>query len=244
MLKKTILVLLILSLISLFSFSNSVDRESEFKKHLEMKEKSIYKDIKWKGIGPYFMGGRITDIEAYENKPYTFLLATASGGLWKTKNNGTTWKSLFDNYSSITLGDIAVSQTNENLLWAGTGEENSSRSSYAGTGVFKSIDGGKSWKNMGLRDSHHIAEIIIDPKNNNIVYVASLGHLNTTNEQRGIFKTEDGGKTWEKVLYISNRTGIVNLVMDPQDSKILYAASWDKGRKAWNMTESGVESSI
>ncbi len=244
MLKKTILVLFILSLISLLSFSNSVDRELEFAKHLKMKEKSIYKDIKWKGIGPYFMGGRITDIAAYENKPYTFLLATASGGLWKTKNNGTTWKSIFDNYSSITLGDIAVSQTNENLLWAGTGEENSSRSSYAGTGVFKSIDGGKSWKNMGLRDSHHIAEIIIDPKDNNIVYVASLGHLYTTNEQRGVFKTEDGGKTWKKVLYVSNKTGIVNLVMDPQDSKILYAASWDKGRKAWNMTESGIESSI
>ncbi len=242
--KKKISGIIFIPMFSFFIYSGSVDRKTEFKKHLNLKQNSIFKSIKWKGLGPYFMGGRITDIAGYNNKPYTFLLATASGGLWKTENNGTTWESLFDNYSSITLGDIAISQTNENLIWAGTGEENSSRSSYAGTGVFKSLDGGKTWANMGLQDSHHIAEIIIDPTDNNIVYVASLGHLYTVNEERGVFKTEDGGKIWKKTLFVSNKTGIVSLVMDPIDNKTLYAASWERERKAWNMTESGVGSSI
>lgn len=242
--KKTISGIIFFIMFSFFIISGSVDRETEYKKHLILKQNSIFKSIKWKGLGPYFMGGRITDIVGYNNKPYSFFIATASGGLWKTKNNGTTWESLFDNYSSITLGDIAISQTNENLIWAGTGEENSSRSSYAGTGVFKSLDGGKTWANMGLQDSHHIAEIIIDPTDNNIVFVASLGHLYTLNKERGVFKTENGGKTWKKTLYISNRTGIVSLVMDPKDNKTLYAASWERERKAWNMTESGVGSSI
>jgi len=242
--KKLFSILIVLFMFFSTVISANIDREVQFDKHMKMKDGSIYKGIKWRGIGPYFVGGRVTDIAAYDNKPFTFLLATASGGLWKTENNGTTWVSLFDNNSSITLGDIAVSQTDENLIWAGTGEENSSRSSYAGTGIYKTTDGGETWKNMGLRDSHHISEIIIDPKNNNIVYVAVLGHLYTTNEQRGIFKTLDGGKTWEKVLFVSNRTGAVDLKMDPKNNKVLYASFWDRDRKAWNMVESGVESSI
>jgi photosystem II stability/assembly factor-like uncharacterized protein len=242
--RKIIAGLALLLIFGFVVYADIVDREKGFETHLKMSENSVFKNTKWKGIGPYFMGGRITDIAAYDNNDYTFLLATASGGLWKTKNNGTTWESIFDNYSSITLGDIAVSQTDEKLIWAGTGEENSSRSSYAGTGVFKSIDSGKTWKNMGLKDSHHIAEIIIDPRDNNTVYVAVIGHLYTKNEERGVFKTTDGGKNWNKILFISNRTGVVDLVMDPNDNKMLYAASWDRQRKAWNMTESGTESSI
>jgi len=243
--KRMFLALFVLfMLFSTAVFSINVDRESEFSKHLKMKDNSIFRGIKWRGIGPYFMGGRITDIAGYDNNPYTFLLATASGGLWKTENNGTTWTSLFDNNSSITLGDIAVSQTDENLIWAGTGEENSSRSSYAGTGIYKSIDGGKTWKNMGLSDSHHISEIIIDPKNNNIVYVAVLGHLYTYNKERGIYKTVDGGKTWNKICFVSERTGAIDIIMSPNDNKTLYASFWDRERKAWNMTESGVESTI
>ncbi len=222
----------------------SVDREAEFKKHMKLKADSIFKTIRWREVGPYFMGGRLTDIEGYEHRPYTFLIASASGGLWITRNNGTSWESLFDQYSSITLGDIAVSQTDEKLIWAGTGEENSSRSSYAGTGIFKSIDGGKNWQNMGLHDSHHISDIVIDPKNNDIVYVAVLGHLYSENEQRGIFKTNDGGKSWLKILYVNQQTGFVSLKMDPSNPQVLYAASWDRKRRAWNMTESGTGSAI
>ena len=220
------------------------ERLKSYEKHLELKENSIFKSLKWKEIGPYFMGGRIDDIEAYEKDPFTFYIATASGGLWLTKNNGTTWTPVFDGESSITIGDIAISQTDENLVWVGTGEQNSSRSSYSGTGVFKSTDGGKTWKNMGLTDTHHIGRIIIDPVDNNIVYVAAIGHLYTYNEERGLFKTTNGGATWEKVLYISPKTGVIDVIMHPKKRDILFAAAWERERKAWNFWECGEESAI
>lgn len=209
-----------------------------------MKDNSIFRALKWKNIGPYFMGGRVTDIEGVDNNPAKFYVATASGGLWVTENNATTWTPIFDFESSITIGDIAISQTDEQLIWVGTGEQNSSRSSYAGTGIFKSIDGGKTWNNMGLTDSHHISRVIIDPKDNNVVYVAVLGHLYTENEKRGLYKTADGGKTWTRVLYIDSRTGIIDVVMKPGDSSVLYAASWERERKAWNFVEGGEGSAI
>lgn len=220
------------------------ERLQSFGKHMEMKENSIFGHLKWNNIGPYFMGGRITDIEGYENNPNTFLVATASGGLWLTENNATTWTPIFDRESSITIGDIAVSQTDGNLIWVGTGEQNSSRSSYAGTGVFKSTDGGKTFRNMGLTDSHHIGRVLIHPKDNNIVYVAVIGHLYTENQERGLFKTSDGGKTWEKVLYISPKTGIIDVVMQPSNTDILLAAAWQRDRKAWNFVECGPESGM
>ncbi|MCP2519416.1 T9SS type A sorting domain-containing protein [Candidatus Aminicenantes bacterium AC-335-B20] len=215
-----------------------------WKDHLALKEKSIFKNLKWRFVGPVWMSGRITDIEVPKGKPYTIYVATASGGVWKTENEGTTWEPIFENESSATIGDIAISQSNPNIIWVGTGENNSSRSNYSGTGVFKSTDGGKTWKNMGLNDSHHIGRIIIHPENPDIVYVAVLGHLYTYNEERGIYKTTDGGKTWEKILYISEKTGFIDLVMDPSNPDILYAAAWQRLRKAWNMWEYGPESGI
>ncbi|MGE5343990.1 MAG: VPS10 domain-containing protein [Candidatus Omnitrophota bacterium] len=219
-------------------------RLRSYQKHLQMKADSPFKILKWKELGPYYLGGRITDIEGYVNDPHKYYIASASGGLWFTENNGTSWTPLFDNESSITIGDIAVSQSDENLLWVGTGEPNASRSSYAGTGVFKSIDGGKTWKNMGLTDTHHIARILIDPVDNHTVYVAAIGHLYTDNDQRGLFKTTDGGLTWKKILSISPKTGIIDVVMHPENPRILYAASWQKDRKAWNFEESGEESAV
>ncbi len=219
-------------------------RLQQYEKHLQMMENSLFKPLKWREIGPYFMSGRITDVEAYENNPYKFLLATASGGLWLTENNGTTWTPIFDHESSSTIGDIAVSQQNEQLIWVGTGEQNSSRSSYAGTGVFKSTDGGKSWKNMGLTDSHHISRILIHPKDENIVYVAVIGHLYTDNSERGLYKTTDGGNTWKHILKINDKTGIIDLAMHPTNPDILYASSWQRERKAWNFVEGGEGSTI
>ncbi|MCP5108338.1 MAG: glycosyl hydrolase, partial [bacterium] len=204
----------------------------------------LFKQLEWKNIGPYVMGGRIDDIEGYHSNPFKFYVATASGGLWLTENNGTTWKPVFDSESSITIGDIAVSQTEKNLVWVGSGEQNSSRSSYAGTGVFKSIDSGKTWRNMGLTDSHHIGKVLIDPTDNNIVFVAALGHLYSDNDQRGLYKTVDGGKTWKRVLYISPKTGVIDVVMHPKNPAVLYAASWQRDRKAWNFIECGPESTI
>jgi photosystem II stability/assembly factor-like uncharacterized protein len=224
--------------------TSAEERLKSYERHLEMKEASIFKMLEWREIGPYFVGGRIVDIEGYESNPFKFYIAAASGGLWVTENSATTWTPIFDHESSITIGDIAISQTDENLIWVGTGEQNSSRSSYAGTGVFKSTDEGKTWKNMGLTDTHHIGRVIIDPDDNNIVYVAAIGHLYTYNEERGLFKTTDGGKTWEKILYISTKTGVIDVVMHPKNRDILFAAAWQRERKAWNFWEGGEESGI
>jgi hypothetical protein len=226
------------------AYASPQGKLSSWELHQKMARDSWFKNFDWQNLGPYFMGGRISEIKGYESDPHRILVAAASGGLWLTENSGTTWRPLFDEQSWIGFGSVAVHEKDRNLLWAGTGEENSSRSSYAGTGVFKSIDGGKTWQPMGLTDTHHIAEVIIHPKNPDIVYVAAIGHLYTDNEERGVFKTEDGGKSWQKVLYISPRTGVISLVMDPRNPEVLYAASWDRIRKAWNMTESGRESAI
>ncbi|MCK4762128.1 MAG: glycosyl hydrolase [Candidatus Aminicenantes bacterium] len=224
--------------------SAAIDRLASYEKHLELKRSSIFKQLQWESLGPYFTGGRIDDIEAYEDSPNTFFVAAASGGLWKTVNNATTWESLFDFESSISIGDIALSQRKKNLIWVGSGEANSSRSSYPGTGVFKSTDSGKTWEHMGLQDTYHISRVIIDPLDSNTVYVAALGHLYTENEERGLFKTTDSGKTWQKILYISPKTGISDLIMHPKNNKILYAASWQKERKPWNLEAGGEESAI
>lgn len=220
------------------------ERETSFKQHLDMKESSVFKNLKWRNIGPYFMGGRVTDIEAYEKDPYKFLVATASGGLWITRNNATTWTPIFEGESAISIGDIAISQTDDRLIWVGTGESNCFSDMFPGTGVFKSIDGGKTWENMGLSDTHFIGRIVIHPLDNNIVFVAALGHLYNHNEERGVFKTTDGGKTWEKVLYVNSQTGAVDLVMHPQNPQILYASTFDKEKQPWKMTRSGTGSSI
>jgi len=243
---KIKIFIILLSVFVFFSFNMSGNDliKPSFIHHKKMAKESIFKNLSWKNVGPFFQGGRIVDIEGYNNSPYKFLIATASGGLWITENNATTWRSIFDNESSITIGDIAISQTDEKLIWVGTGEANSSRSSYAGTGIYKSINAGKTWENMGLNDSHHISRIIIDPLNNETVYVAVLGHLYTPNKERGIFKTTDGGKTWENILFVNDETGFIDMVMDPKDHKVIYTSSWEKSRRAWNMVESGKESSI
>ncbi len=215
-----------------------------WEQHQKLTRESWFRSFEWQNLGPYFMGGRICEIKGYASDPRRILVAAASGGLWLTENSGTTWRPLFDDQSWVGFGSVAVYEKDPNLLWAGTGEENSSRSSYAGTGVFKSTDGGRTWQHMGLADTHHIAEVIIHPENPDIVYVAAIGHLYTENEERGVFKTEDGGRSWQKVLYISPRTGVISLVMDPTNPEVLYAASWERIRKAWNMTEAGKESAI
>lgn len=219
-------------------------RLASWKQHRKMASESWFRNLKWQNLGPYFMGGRICEIKGYASDPHRLLVAAASGGLWLTENSGTTWTPLFDDQSWIGFGSVAVWEKDKNLIWAGTGEENSSRSSYAGTGVFKSTDGGKTWQHMGLADTHHIADIIIHPENPEIVYVAAIGHLYTENEERGVFKTTDGGRTWEKVLFISPRTGVISLVMDPTNPDVLYAAAWQRIRKAWHFYGSGKESAI
>ena len=219
-------------------------REKALNDQKKLLKTSPFKQLKWQSLGPSVMGGRVTDIAVPNGEFFTFYVAAASGGVWKTENNGTSWTPIFDNYSSITIGDIAVAPTDKNILWVGTGENNSLRSSYAGTGVYKSIDGGKSFQNMGLTDSHHIGRIIIHPFNPEIVYVAVIGHLYTPNEERGLYKTENGGKTWEKVIDKGAHVGVIDVSFSADNPNILFAATWERSRKAWDFVEAGAGSGL
>jgi photosystem II stability/assembly factor-like uncharacterized protein len=194
------------------------------------------------------MGARTSDI-AVPDAPakdhlYTFYVSFWTGGLWKTTNNGTTFEPVFDGQPKLAIGDVAVAPSDANIVWVGTGDAFTSRSSYAGDGLYKSTDAGKTWTNMGLRDSHHIARIAIHPTNPNIVYVAAMGHLYSENPERGVFKTTNGGTTWERVLYVNEKIGVVDLVMNPKNPDVLYAAAYDKQRLPWQMVNGGPESGI
>ena len=184
----------------------------------------------WRCIGPANMGGRITALAVNEADPTMYWVATSSGGLLKTVNNGTTFEYQFDQEATVSIGDVAVAPSNPNIVWVGTGEANPRNSVSYGDGVYKSTDGGKTWKNMGLKKSFQIGKVLIHPKNPEIVYVGALGRLYGPSEERGIFKTEDGGKTWAKVLFVDDKTGCLDIVLDPHDDKTLIASMWERKR--------------
>ncbi len=204
----------------------------------------LLKNFRWRSIGPASMGGRVDDIAVVESNPSIFYVGFATGGVWKTVNNGTTFEPIFDTYSVCSIGDLAVSQSDPNIIWVGTGEPNNRQSSTVGDGIYKSVDGGKSFTHMGLKETQTIARIVIDPKDNNTVYVAALGHLFGPNPERGIYKTTDGGKSWNKIKFIDEDTGFTDLVMDPSDNKTLYAASYQRRRTAWGFNGGGPGSGI
>ncbi|MCL4209905.1 MAG: PDZ domain-containing protein [Phycisphaeraceae bacterium] len=205
---------------------------------------NVLKDFAFREIGPTVFGGRITDLSLVEGRPHTIFVAAASGGLFRTTNNGTTWECIFQHEGTISIGDIAVDQKNPDTIWVGTGEANNQRSSYWGDGVYKTTDGGKTWTNVGLRDSHHIARIAIDPSNSDVVYVAAMGRLYSDNEERGLFKTADGGKTWQRVLWVSERVGATEVAIDPRNPSTVYAATYERIRRPWHLIESGPGSAI
>jgi len=202
----------------------------------------------YRNVGPFRMGARVSDI-AVPSKPardhlYTFYVSFWTGGLWKTTNNGTTFTPVFDNQGAFAIGDVTLAPSNPDVVWVGTGDAFTSRSSYAGNGVYKSTDGARTWTNVGLRDSHHISRIVVHPTNPDVVYVAAMGHLYSDNAERGVFRTTDGGKTWKKVLYVNERVGVIDLVMDPRDPQVLYAATYEKQRLPWQMVNGGPGSGI
>src|SRR5215510_8854896 len=204
----------------------------------------MLKGFVFRGIGPASMGGRIDDITCVDNNSYICYVGFATGGVWKTTNNGTTFTPVFDTYATASIGDIAIAPSNPDIVWVGTGEANNRQSSSFGDGIYKSTDAGKTFTRMGLQDSQTIARIVIDPKEANTVYVAVLGHLFGPNKERGIYKTTDGGKTWANVKFIDEDTGFTDIVIDPSDTKTLYAASYQRRRTSWGFNGGGAGSGI
>lgn len=198
----------------------------------------------WRELGPATFSGRIVDIELDPADPFTIFVGSASGGLFRSRNNGTTWECIFQDEGTISIGDVAIDPTDANVIWIGTGEANNQRSSYWGDGVYKSTDGGESWENLGLSDTHHIGRIAIDPEDPQRVFVAAIGHLYTENAERGLFRTVDGGASWEHVLDLGSAVGVIDVVIDPSDPNRVYAASYERMRRAWDFDGAGPGSGI
>jgi photosystem II stability/assembly factor-like uncharacterized protein len=204
---------------------------------------NLFEEVKFQSIGPAIMSGRIVDLAVNPENPTEFYAAYASGGLWYTNNNGTSFSPIMDLAPTLNCGSVTI-DWKSGTIWVGTGEVNASRSSYAGIGILKSSDKGKTWENIGLPDSHHISRICVNPKNLNEITVGVVGHLYSRNQERGVFKTLDGGKTWKKTLFINDETGIIDVVVSPINFNIQYAAAWQKGRKAWDFKGNGAGSGI
>ncbi|MDX2048570.1 MAG: hypothetical protein SFU87_17420, partial [Chitinophagaceae bacterium] len=224
--------------------TSAEERWKGLQKRKLLEQKSLLKDVKFRNVGPVTMSGRVVDLEVNPEDPTEFYVAYASGGLWHTINNGLSFNSIFDSADVLTIGDIAVNWSGNRVIWVGTGEVNSSRSSYAGIGVYKTIDNGKNWQYLGLPESHHIGKIQLHPADNNTAWVAALGHLYSPNKERGVYKTTDGGKTWKQTLYVDDNTGAVEMDINPQNPNELYAAMWYRTRRAWNFEEGGKTSGI
>jgi photosystem II stability/assembly factor-like uncharacterized protein len=192
------------------------------------------KTLHWRPIGPAAMGGRITALSVFEADPSTYWVATASGGLLKTVNNGTTFEHQFDREATVSIGDVCVAPSNRNIVWVGTGENNPRNSVSYGDGVYKSVDGGKTWKNMGLKKTFQIGRIVVHPTNPDIVYVGALGRLYGPSKDRGLYKTTNGGKTWDRILYIDEKTGIIDIRMHPTDPDTLLVAAWERRRDGFD----------
>ena len=238
--------LILISSSVVFSQPNSTDAESIIKAY-ENKEilvqSSRVKNIKFRNIGPTIMSGRVVALEVNPEDPTKFYVAYASGGVWYTDNNGTSFNSISDDWPTQNIGEIAM-DWNNGILWVGTGENNSSRSSYSGIGILKTNADGSNWKNVGLHDSHHIGKILINPENSNHVVIGVTGHLYSKNINRGVYVTKDGGKNWNRTLYINDVSGIIDMSETPGDFNVMYATSWEKDRKAWNFDEDGHSSGI
>lgn len=235
---------LFLSVTAQIKPTTAEERLKAGEKRKELERKSLLLDVKFRNIGPSVMSGRVTDLDVNPDDPTEFYVAYASGGLWHTTNNGQSFTPIFDNEDVMTIGDIAVQWKGQRTIWLGTGEVNSSRSSYAGNGIYKSVDNGKSWQYVGLPESHHIGKIQLHPSDPNTAWVAVLGHLYSPNKERGVFKTTDGGTNWKLTLYVDDNTGAVDLDINPANPQELYAAVWYRTRRAWKFEESGPTTGI
>jgi photosystem II stability/assembly factor-like uncharacterized protein len=214
-----------------------------YQKKAQLTKSSRVKNIHFRNIGPTIMSGRVVALEVNPEDSSEFYVAYASGGVWHTNNNGTSFTSISDDWPTQNIGEITMDWRNQ-TLWVGTGENNSSRSSYSGIGILKTEPNGSSWVNVGLSDSHHIGKIIINPSDKDHVIVGVTGHLYSKNKNRGVYVTKDGGETWKNTLYINDTTGIIDMAVTPNSFNIMYASAWEKDRKAWNLDEDGKSSAI
>jgi hypothetical protein len=203
-----------------------------------------FKELAFRSLGPSLTSGRVSDIAVDPKNPNVWYVAAASGNLWKTENRGNTWSAVFDEGGSYSLGAVTIDPKNSNIVWLGTGENANQRSVGFGDGVYKSTDAGQTWTRMGLENSEHIQNIIIDPRNSNTVYVTAIGPLWNAGGDRGLYKTIDGGQTWKAVLSISADTGVTDLVMDPKRPDVLYAAAYQRRRHVGQLIGGGPESGL
>ncbi len=241
--KKTLTLVLGL----LLSFSQVCDAQKKSKKKSEDKtplEKISISGLKWRNVGPALTSGRISDFAFNPCNPFEYYVATSSGGVWKTVNSGVTYKPIFDAQGSYSIGCVTMDPNNPNVVWVGTGENNNQRSVAYGDGIYKSSDGGKSWKHMGLKNSEHIGKIIVHPENSDIVYVAAIGPLWSKGGDRGLYKTEDGGKTWNSIIEVDEHTGVNDIVMDPRDPDVLYASTLQRRRHVYTYVGGGPGSAM
>ncbi len=243
--KRTSLVLPLAALLTGLTFGpiaaqgdrmSATERLEAFEQHRAMVDGSLFKTLPWQHLGPTNISGRSTDIALTEprGETYTTYVAGASGGVWKTENEGVTWTSLFDDELTTSIGDLAISPSNPEIVWVGTGEANIFRSSHAGAGIYKTSDGGETWAHMGLTETQTIARVVVHPTDPDIVWVAASGHEYRDNPDRGVYKTSDGGETWQNVLFVDDMTGAIDLVIHPDDPNTLYAATWQRRRAKFN----------
>jgi photosystem II stability/assembly factor-like uncharacterized protein len=224
--------------------TDAAARQAAYQRRAEMEKASLLSEIRFRSVGPEVQGGRVVEIAAPGNHPDALVVAFASGGLWRTDDRGGAWTPLFDDQPTLTIGSFALADADGKTIYVGTGESNSSRTSYAGGGMFKTVDGGKTWQAIGLSDTHHIGKVVVDARDPETVYVAAVGHLYTENPERGVFVTRDGGRTWARTLYVDERTGAIDIAQDPKTPDVLYAATWERARTAANFLESGPGSGI
>ena len=225
--------------------TSTTELSASIQERNEHRTQSILHAYPIRNVGPVTMSGRVSDIAVHPDTTRIFYVGFGSAGIFKTTNGGITMEPVFDNQGgALGIGDIAISKSKPNILWAGTGENNSSRSTYAGTGVYKTTDAGNTWEFMGLEGTQHIGSILIHPENPDVVWVGSMGALYSENADRGVYKTEDGGITWEKTLFVNEGTGVIDLIIHPENPDYLWAATWERSREAWNFVESGSGSAV
>ncbi|MCK4637854.1 MAG: hypothetical protein KAT33_00380, partial [Bacteroidales bacterium] len=239
---KTTLIIMIIGFLLVSTTGEAKKKKDKIEK--DTIKASIVSGLKFRSIGPAFASGRIADFAVNPDNPSEYYVAVACGHIWKTKNNGVTWEPVFDNYGAYSMGCLAMDPNNHNVIWAGTGENNHQRALGYGDGIYKTEDGGKSWKNMGLKESRQIGKILIDPRNSDVVYIAAEGSVWGPGGDRGLYKTTDGGESWEKVLEISENTGINSMVMDPRNPDVIYASSEQRRRHVHTKIGGGPETAI